>query len=137
MTGRTTFTRVKKPDSRFIPNLEWFNLVPKDIQEGIMWGFRDDRPLNLAKVGTLMPYRTGQSRCSCAERRSEVGEWKWPVAASAYAGLCNKLEPAEQWRTSLPEAAGTMGNIGLMTMAPFAASLFFAPADCQRWLPRL
>ena len=114
--SHVTFTQAVPDSQVYSMNLEWFNSLPADVQEGIEWAGEMTADQNLAKVPSARTYAMSELTKAGVEfhslsddqlaewqaaggyQRSEWDEFKVELAGSMDA--FNKLE----------EAAGTMGR---------------------------
>ncbi|WP_299849821.1 TRAP transporter substrate-binding protein [uncultured Roseovarius sp.] len=114
--SHVTFTQAVPDSQVYSCNLEWFNSMPADVQEGIMWGSEMTAHQNLSKVPSARAYAMAELRKAGVEfhslsadqlaewqeaggyQRSEWDEFKTELAGSIEA--FNKLE----------EAASTQGK---------------------------
>jgi len=114
--SHVTFTQAVPDSQVYSCNLEWFNSMPGDVQEGIMWGSEMTAHQNLAKVPSARAYAMAElvkagvqfhslSDDQLAEwqdaggyQRSEWDEFKVELAGSM--DIFAKME----------EAAGTQGK---------------------------
>lgn len=114
--SHVTFTQAVPDSQVFSCNLEWFNGLPKDIQEGIEVASEITAQQNLAKVPAARNYAMAELRKSGVEFHSlsddQLGEWKaaggfqkteWDSFKTELAGTMDKFNELE-------EAAGTMGR---------------------------
>ena len=99
--SHVTFTQAVPDSQVFSCNLEWFNSMPADVQEGIMIASEITGHQNLAKVPSARNYAMAELRKSGVEFHSlsddQLGEWK---AAGGY--------QLPEWDTFKTELAGSM-----------------------------
>jgi TRAP-type C4-dicarboxylate transport system substrate-binding protein len=114
--SHVTFTQAVPDSQVFSCNLEWFNALPKDVQEGIEFASEITAQQNLAKVPSARNYAMAELRKSGVEFHSlsddQLGEWK---AAGGYQktewdGFKTELAGSMDTFSKLEEAAGTMGR---------------------------
>ena len=114
--SHVTFTQAVPDAQVFSCNLEWFNSMSADVQEGIMWAGEMTRHQNLSKVPSARTYAMAELRKAGVEFHSlsgdQLAEWQaeggyqrseWDEFKKDLAGSIasfNKLE----------EAAGVMGR---------------------------
>ncbi|HSF93337.1 MAG TPA: TRAP transporter substrate-binding protein [Paracoccaceae bacterium] len=114
--SHVTFTQAVPDSQVYSVNLEWFNSLPADVQEGIEWAGEMTAHQNLAKVPSARTYAMAELAKAGVEfhsltddqlavwketggyQRSEWDEFKVELAGSM--DVFNRLE----------EAAGTMGR---------------------------
>ncbi len=108
--SHVTFTQAVPDSQVYSCNLEWFNSMPADIQEGIMFASEMTAHQNLAKVPSARAYAMAELSKSGVEfhRLSEdqLGEWK---AAGGY--------QLAEWDSFKTELAGSMDNFAKMEEA--------------------
>jgi TRAP-type C4-dicarboxylate transport system substrate-binding protein len=99
--SHVTFTQAVPDSQVFSCNLEWFNSMPADVQEGIQVASEITGHQNLAKVPSARNYAMAELRKSGVEFHSlsedQLGEWK---AAGGY--------QLPEWDTFKTELAGSM-----------------------------
>lgn len=114
--SHVTFTQAVPDSQVFSCNLEWFNSLPKDVQEGIDFASEITAQQNLAKVPAARNFAMAELRKSGVEFHSlsddQLGEWKaaggfqkseWDTFKVELAGSMDAF-------AKLEEAAGTMGR---------------------------
>jgi len=114
--SHVTFTQAVPDSQVYSCNLEWFNSMPADVQEGIMWGSEMTAHQNLAKVPSARAYAMAELRKSGVEFHSltddQLAEWKdaggyqrseWDEFKVELAGSMDAF-------AKLVEAAGTRGK---------------------------
>lgn len=78
--SHVTFTQAVPDAQVFSCNLEWFNSMPSDVQEGIMWGSEMSRHQNLSKVPSARAYAMAELVKSGVEFHSltddQLAEWQ-------------------------------------------------------------
>ncbi|WP_299625255.1 TRAP transporter substrate-binding protein [uncultured Tateyamaria sp.] len=108
--SHVTFTQAVPDSQVYSCNLEWFNSMPADVQEGIMWGSEMTAHQNLAKVPSARAYamaelvKAGVQFHSLSE--AQLDEWK---AAGGY--------QRSEWDEFKVELAGSMDNFAQMEEA--------------------
>ena len=114
--SHVTFTQAVPDGQVFSMNLEWFNSLPADVQEGIEFAGEITTQQNLAKVPAARAYAMSELRNFGVEFHSlsddQLGEWQ---AAGGYQRSEwdeFKMELAGDMDSfaRLEEAAGTMGR---------------------------
>jgi TRAP-type C4-dicarboxylate transport system substrate-binding protein len=99
--SHVTFTQAVPDSQVYSCNLEWFNSLPKDVQEGIEVASEITGHQNLAKVPSARNYAMSELRKSGVEfhslTESQLGEWK---AAGGY--------QRSEWDSFKVELAGSM-----------------------------
>jgi TRAP-type C4-dicarboxylate transport system substrate-binding protein len=114
--SHVTFTQAVPDSQVYSCNLEWFNSMPADVQEGIMWGSEMTAHQNLSKVPSARAYAMAELAKAGVEFHSlsedQLGEWK---AAGGY-----QLPEWDEFKTELAgsmdafnkleEAASTQGK---------------------------
>ena len=114
--SHVTFTQAVPDSQVYSVNLEWFNSLPADVQEGIEFAGEVTQQQNLAKVPSARSYAMSQLTANGVEFHSlsddQLAEWQ---AVGGYQ-LSDwdefKVELAGSMETfaRLEEAAGTMGR---------------------------
>jgi len=117
MLSHVTFTQAVPDSQVFSCNLEWFNSLPADVQDGIVFGSAITRQQNLAKVPASRNYAMAEMRKSGVMFHSltddQLAEWK---AAGGYQrpewdSFKVELAGSMDAFNSLVEAAGTQGSL--------------------------
>ena len=114
--SHVTFTQAVPDSQVYSCNLEWFNSMPADIQDGIMEASEITRHQNLAKVPSARNYAMSELRKAGVEFHSlsddQLAEWKSVGGYENAEWDSFKLELAGSMDTfaKLEEAAGTMGR---------------------------
>lgn len=111
-----TFTQAVPDSQVYSCNLEWFNSMPADVQEGIMWGSEMTAHQNLSKVPSARAYAMAELAKAGVEFHSltddQLAEWKdtggfqrseWDAFKTELAGSMDAFAKME-------EAAGTQGK---------------------------
>lgn len=114
--SHVTFTQAVPDSQVYSCNLEWFNSLPADVQEGIMWGSEMTAHQNLAKVPSARAYAMAELRKAGVEFHSlsedQLAEWKdaggyqrseWDEFKTELAGSMDAF-------AKLEEAASTQGK---------------------------
>jgi len=114
--SHVTFTQAVPDSQVYSMNLEWFNSLPKDVQDGIMWAGEMTAHQNLAKVPSARTFAMAELRKAGVQFHSltedQLAEWK---AAGGYQRSewdQYKVDLAGSMDTfaKLEEAAGTRGK---------------------------
>jgi TRAP-type C4-dicarboxylate transport system substrate-binding protein len=114
--SHVTFTQAVPDSQVFSCNLEWFNALPKDVQEGIEFASEITAQQNLAKVPAARNYAMAELRKSGVEFHSlsddQLGEWKAAggFQKTEWDGFKKELAGSMDAFNKLEEAAGTMGR---------------------------
>ncbi len=114
--SHVTFTQAVPDSQVYSCNLEWFNSLPKDVQEGIEFASEITAQQNLAKVPAARNYAMAELRKSGVEFHSlsdeQLGEWKAAGGFQKSEWDTFKVELAGSMEAfnKLEEAAGTMGR---------------------------
>lgn len=116
LLSHVTFTQAVPDSQVYSMNLEWFNSLPADVQEGIEFAGEVTSQQNLAKVPAARAYAMSELAKAGVEFHSltqdQLGEWQdaggyqrseWDEFKVELAGSMDTFE-------SLAEAAGTMGR---------------------------
>ncbi len=114
--SHVTFTQAVPDSQVYSCNLEWFNSMPADVQEGIMWGSEMTGHQNLSKVPSARSYAMSELAKAGVEFHSlsddQLAEWKdaggyqrseWDTFKTELAGSMDAFAKME-------EAAGTQGK---------------------------
>ncbi|SLN65504.1 2,3-diketo-L-gulonate-binding periplasmic protein YiaO precursor [Roseovarius gaetbuli] len=114
--SHVTFTQAVPDSQVYSCNLEWFNSMPADVQEGIMWGAEMTAHQNLSKVPSARAYAMAELAKAGVEFHSlsddQLAEWKaaggfqrpeWDEFKTELAGSMDAFAKME-------EAAGTQGK---------------------------
>jgi len=108
--SHVTFTQAVPDSQVYSCNLEWFNSMPADVQEGIMWGSEMTAHQNLSKVPSARGYAMSELAKSGVEFHSlsedQLNEWK---AAGGY--------QLAEWDSFKKDLAGSMDNFAKMEEA--------------------
>jgi len=114
--SHVTFTQAVPDSQVYSCNLEWFNSMPADVQEGIMWGSEMTSHQNLSKVPSARAYAMAELNKAGVQFHSlsddQLAEWQdaggyqnadWDPFKTELAGSMEAFE-------KLVEAAGTQGK---------------------------
>ncbi|MFS4579767.1 TRAP transporter substrate-binding protein [Phaeobacter sp. C3_T13_0] len=114
--SHVTFTQAVPDSQVYSCNLEWFNSLPADVQEGVMWGSEMTAHQNLSKVPSARAYAMSELAKSGVEFHSlsddQLSEWQaaggyqrpeWDEFKKELAGSMDSF-------AKLEEAAGTQGK---------------------------
>ncbi|WP_135506451.1 TRAP transporter substrate-binding protein [Roseovarius aestuariivivens] len=114
--SHVTFTQAVPDSQVYSCNLEWFNSMPGDVQEGIMWAAEMTAHQNLAKVPSARAYAMAELRKAGVAFHSltddQLAEWKeaggyqrseWDEFKTELAGSMDAF-------AKLEEAASTQGK---------------------------
>ncbi|NOC44625.1 MULTISPECIES: TRAP transporter substrate-binding protein [unclassified Ruegeria] len=114
--SHVTFTQAVPDSQVYSCNLEWFNSMPADVQEGIMWGSEMTSHQNLSKVPSARAYAMAELNKAGVQFHSlsddQLAEWQdaggyqnadWDPFKTELAGSMENFE-------KLVEAAGTQGK---------------------------
>ncbi len=114
--SHVTFTQAVPDSQVYSCNLEWFNSLPADVQEGVMWGSEMTAHQNLSKVPSARAFAMSELAKSGVQFHSltddQLGEWK---AAGGYQRpewdeFKKELAGSMDAFSKLEEAAGTQGK---------------------------
>ena len=114
--SHVTFTQVVPDSQVYSCNLEWFNSMPADVQDGIMEAAEITRHQNLSKVPSARNYAMAELRKSGVQFHSlsedQLAEWQSVGGYQNAAWDSFKVELAGSMDTfaKLEEAAGTQGR---------------------------
>ncbi|WP_411353059.1 TRAP transporter substrate-binding protein (plasmid) [Leisingera aquaemixtae] len=114
--SHVTFTQAVPDSQVYSCNLEWFNSLPADVQEGVIWGSEMTAHQNLSKVPSARAYAMAELTKAGVEFHSlsddQLAEWKdaggyqrseWDSFKTELAGSMDNF-------AKLEEAAGTQGK---------------------------
>lgn len=105
--SHVTFTQAVPDSQVYSMNLEWFNSLPGDVQEGIMFAGEVSSQQNLAKVPAARAYAMSELRKSGVEFHSlsndQLAQWQ---AAGGY--------QRSEWDKFKVELAGSMDNFAAL-----------------------
>jgi TRAP-type C4-dicarboxylate transport system substrate-binding protein len=114
--SHVTFTQAVPDSQVYSCNLEWFNSLPGDVQEGIEFASEITSQQNLAKVPAARAYAMSELRKSGEEFHSltedQLNEWKEAggYQRSEWDEFKVELAGSMEAFAKLEEAAGTMGR---------------------------
>ena len=114
--SHVTFTQAVPDSQVYSCNLEWFNSMPADVQDGIMEAAEITRHQNLSKVPSARNYAMAEQRKSGVQFHSlsedQLAEWQSVGGYQNAAWDSFKVELAGSMDTfaKLEEAAGTQGR---------------------------
>ena len=114
--SHVTFTQAVPDSQVYSCNLEWFNSMPADVQDGIMEAAEITRHQNLSKVPSARNYAMAELRKSGVQFHSlsedQLAEWQSVGGYQNAAWDSFKVELAGSMYTfaKLEEAAGTQGR---------------------------
>ena len=116
--SHVTFTQAVPDSQVFSMNLEWFNSLPKDVQEGIEFAGEMNTQQNLAKVPAARAYAMAELRKSGVEfhqlNAAQLAEWE------SVGGYQNS-----EWDSFKLELAGSMGSFDKLAEGTMQASRFY------------
>ncbi|MFK7942573.1 MAG: TRAP transporter substrate-binding protein [Paracoccaceae bacterium] len=114
--SHVTFTQAVPDSQVYSCNLEWFNSLPADVQDGVMWGSEMTAHQNLSKVPSARAYAMAELAKAGVQFHSlsddQLAEWKeaggfqrseWDQFKTDLAGSMDVF-------AKLEEAAGTQGK---------------------------
>ena len=114
--SHVTFTQAVPDSQVYSCNLEWFNSMPADVQDGIMWGSEMTRHQNLAKVPSARAYAMAELAKAGVEFHSlsddQLAEWQdaGGYQRSEWDEFKVELAGSMDVFAKLEEAAGTEGR---------------------------
>jgi len=116
--SHVTFTQAVPDSQVYSCNLEWFNSLPKDVQEGIEFASEITAQQNLAKVPSARNYAMAELRKSGVQFHSlsddQLAEWK---AAGGY--------QLSAWDSFKTELAGSMETFAKLEEAANTTSKYY------------
>jgi TRAP-type C4-dicarboxylate transport system substrate-binding protein len=116
--SHVTFTQAVPDSQVYSCNLEWFNTLPADVQQGVEFGSEITAQQNLAKVPSARNYAMAELRKSGVEFHSlsedQLAEWK-------DTGGYQKSE----WDSFKTELAGTMDTFAKLEEAAGTTSKYY------------
>ncbi len=116
--SHVTFTQAVPDSQVYSCNLEWFNSMPADVQDGIMWGSEMTAHQNLAKVPSARSYAMSELAKAGVEFHSlsddQLAEWQ---AAGGY--------QRSEWDEFKVDLAGSMDNFAKMEEAAGTQGKYF------------
>jgi TRAP-type C4-dicarboxylate transport system substrate-binding protein len=102
--SHVTFTQAVPDSQVFSMNLEWFNGLPADVQEGIEFAGEITAQQNLAKVPAARNYAMSELRKSGVEFHSlsddQLAEWKTLAATRSPIGTPSRWSLPVRWMSS-------------------------------------
>ncbi len=108
--SHVTFTQAVPDSQVYSCNLEWFNSLPADVQDGVMWGSEMTAHQNLSKVPSARAYAMAELAKAGVEFHTlsddQLGEWQ---EAGGY--------QRSEWDTFKTELAGSMENFAKLEEA--------------------
>jgi TRAP-type C4-dicarboxylate transport system substrate-binding protein len=114
--SHVTFTQAVPDSQVYSCNLEWFNSMPSDVQDGIMWGSEMTFHQNVAKVPSARAYAMAELVKAGVEFHTlsddQLAEWQATGGYQRSEWDSFKVELAGSMDNfaKLEEAAGTMGR---------------------------
>ncbi|MFV1493365.1 TRAP transporter substrate-binding protein [Phaeobacter sp. JH18-32] len=116
--SHVTFTQAVPDSQVYSCNLEWFNSLPADVQEGVMWGSEMTAHQNLSKVPSARAYAMAELTKAGVEFHSlsddQLGEWQ---EAGGY--------QRSEWDSFKTELAGSMDNFAKLEEAAGTQGKYF------------
>jgi TRAP-type C4-dicarboxylate transport system substrate-binding protein len=108
--SHVTFTQAVPDSQVYSCNLEWFNSLPSDVQDGVMWGAEMTGHQNLSKVPSARAYAMSELAKAGVQFHSlsadQLAEWQ---DAGGY--------QRSEWDSFKTELAGSMDNFAKMEEA--------------------
>ncbi|WP_350333918.1 TRAP transporter substrate-binding protein [Coralliovum pocilloporae] len=114
--SHVTFTQAVPDSQVYSCNLEWFNSMPSDVQDGIMWGSEMTAHQNLSKVPSARAYAMAELAKAGVEFHSlssdQLAEWQAEggYQRSEWDPFKKELAGSMDAFAKLEEAAGTQGK---------------------------
>ncbi|MEK0162752.1 TRAP transporter substrate-binding protein [Phaeobacter sp. A36a-5a] len=116
--SHVTFTQAVPDSQVYSCNLEWFNSLSADVQEGVMWGSEMTAHQNLSKVPSARAYAMAELTKAGVEFHSlsddQLGEWQ---EAGGY--------QRSEWDSFKTELAGSMDNFAKLEEAAGTQGKYF------------
>ncbi len=116
--SHVTFTQAVPDSQVYSCNLEWFNNLPKDVQDGIEFASEITAQQNLAKVPAARNYAMAELAKSGVEFHSlsdsQLGEWK---AAGGY--------QRKEWTPFKKDLAGSLSNFDKLEVGANTTSKYY------------
>ncbi|MEM9197760.1 MAG: TRAP transporter substrate-binding protein [Pseudomonadota bacterium] len=115
--SHVTFTQAVPDSQVYSMNLEWFNALPSDVQEGLEFAGEITAQQNLAKVPAARSYAMAELRKAGVEFHSlsgdQLAEWQAEggYQRSEWDGFKVELAGSMDVFSKLEEAANTMGRL--------------------------
>ncbi|NVK13378.1 MAG: TRAP transporter substrate-binding protein [Rhodobacteraceae bacterium] len=114
--SHVTFTQAVPDSQVYSCNLEWFNSLPADVQDGVMWGSEMTAHQNLSKVPSARAYAMAELTKAGVEFHAlsddQLGEWQEAggYQRSEWDSFKTELAGSMESFAKLEEAAGTQGK---------------------------
>lgn len=114
--SHVTFTQAVPDSQVYSCNLEWFNSMPADVQEAIIWASEMTAHQNLAKVPSARSHAMAELAKAGVEFHSltddQLGEWKATggYQLSEWDSFKTELAGSMDAFAKMEEAAGTQGK---------------------------
>ncbi|AUQ75193.1 TRAP transporter substrate-binding protein [Phaeobacter piscinae] len=114
--SHVTFTQAVPDSQVYSCNLEWFNSLPADVQDGVMWGAEMTAHQNLSKVPSARAYAMAElAKAGVAFHTlsdDQLGEWQEAggYQRSEWDSFKTELAGSMDSFAKLEEAAGTQGK---------------------------
>ncbi|MBY6069471.1 TRAP transporter substrate-binding protein [Leisingera aquaemixtae] len=114
--SHVTFTQAVPDSQVYSCNLEWFNSLPADVQDGVMWGSEMTAHQNLSKVPSARAYAMAELTKAGVEFHTlsddQLGEWQEAggYQRSEWDSFKTELAGSMESFAKLEEAAGTQGK---------------------------
>ncbi|WP_405107199.1 TRAP transporter substrate-binding protein [Phaeobacter sp. BS52] len=114
--SHVTFTQAVPDSQVYSCNLEWFNSLPADVQDGVMWGAEMTAHQNLSKVPSARAYAMAElAKAGVAFHTlsdDQLGEWQevGGYQRSEWDSFKTELAGSMDSFAKLEEAAGTQGK---------------------------
>lgn len=111
-----TFTRAVPDSQVYSCNLAWFNGLPKDVQDGIMFAAEITAQQNLAKVPAARNYAIAELAAAGVQfhtlSAAQLAEWEKTggYQRDEWASFRDELTGSKELFARLEQAAGTMGR---------------------------
>ncbi|MFV1463073.1 MULTISPECIES: TRAP transporter substrate-binding protein [unclassified Phaeobacter] len=116
--SHVTFTQAVPDSQVYSCNLEWFNSLPADVQQGVIWGSEMTAHQNLSKVPSARAYAMAELTKAGVEFHSlsddQLAEWK---EAGGY--------QRSEWDSFKTELAGSMDNFAKLEEAAGTQGKYF------------
>lgn len=114
--SHVTFTQAVPDSQVYSCNLEWFNALPADVQDGVMWGSEMTAHQNLSKVPSARAYAMAELTKAGVQFHTlsddQLAEWKEAggYQRSEWDAFKTELAGSMESFAKLEEAAGTQGK---------------------------
>ncbi|KIC38376.1 TRAP transporter substrate-binding protein [Leisingera sp. ANG-M7] len=114
--SHVTFTQAVPDSQVYSCNLEWFNSLPADVQDGVMWGSEMTAHQNLSKVPSARAYAMAELTKAGVEFHTlsddQLGEWQEAggYQRSEWDSFKTELAGSMESFAKLEEASGTQGK---------------------------